>query len=76
MNTVIVQKTVKGKDKPLQGDIFRDDNEVLYLLSYVGDGYVCITFERAHFWTNPNEDIEKAVAGLTFYKRNAKITIE
>ena len=76
MNTVKkVDKTVPSGYK--MGDLFVDDEGNVYMLCKVEYGhYVAISLQDGNYWYGHSEYAEDVIKGLTFYARNATITVE
>lgn len=76
MNTVILETKTPNPFNPLKGDIFQSSHGNLYILGYAFPKWMCIALEDGNHWNGLKSNAEEAIEGLTFYKRNAKITIE
>lgn len=62
----------------LQGDLFIDpDDKEMFILSNLGNGkWVAVSASIGNTMCGPQDSITEAVDGLTFYARNATITVE
>ncbi len=82
MNTVVINP-VEPAPSPKIGDLYQNFNssntqcgEGIYILAHCGSGYVAINLQNGIRWKPaPVDNLSEAVAGLSFYKRGATITI-
>jgi hypothetical protein len=73
MNTVI--NHVNTNTKPMLGDIFAEGDD-MYILAQVGpDLFTAINIASGNRFSEPSPDKTRAVAGLAFVARDAKIMI-
>jgi len=76
MNTIIFKKKKSEPYIPEQGDIFKDNKQELYLLCFIYPNWASIALNDGNHWNGLHKEVNDAISELTFYKRNAKITIE
>ncbi len=82
MNTIVINP-VEPSSSPKIGDLYQNFNssstqcdKEIYILAHCGSGYIAINLQNGIRWkAAPVNTLSEAVAGLSFYKRNATITI-